>query len=154
MNSGNKENYQMSQQQRQGTARQDRGRTPVNGPRLSPETIQSYIIENDTAEKMVTYAEMLGNYLKENKVTTSQIRNAYGTMKKLEMFGWNNRTRREVLLLKPRLAYAAGRHGNGLTELKKVMDSAIDAVTDEASFQRFCQFFEAIVAYHKAAGGK
>ena len=155
MNSRNRENFQMSQQQQQRTARQDRGRTPVNGPQLSPKTIQSYITKDDTAEKMVKDAEKLGSYLKENKVTTSQIRNAYGNMRKLEMYGWNNhRTRREVLLLKPRLAYAAGRHGNGLTELKKVMDHAIDAVTDEESFRRFCQFFEAIVAYHKAAGGK
>ncbi len=153
MNSRNRENFQMSQQQRWGTATRQ-GKKPMNNLQETPEIIQSYITKDDTAEKMVKDAEKLGNYLKENKVTTSQIRNAYGNMKKLEMSGWNNRTRREVLLLKPRLAYAAGRHGNGLTQLKKVMDSAIDAVSDEASFQRFCQFFEAIVAYHKAAGGK
>lgn len=153
MNSRNRENFQMSQQQRGGTATRQ-GKKPMNNLQETPEIIQSYITKDDTAEKMVKDAEELGNYLKENKVTTSQIRNAYGNMKKLQMFGWNNRTRREVLLLKPRLAYAAGRHGNGLTQLKKVMDSAIDAVSDEASFQRFCQFFEAIVAYHKAAGGK
>ena len=153
MNSRNRENFQMSQQQRGGTATRQ-GKKPMNNLQETPEIIQSYITKDDTAEKMVKDAEELGNYLKENKVTTSQIRNAYGNMKKLQMSGWNNRTRREVLLLKPRLAYAAGRHGNGLTQLKKVMDSAIDAVSDEASFQRFCQFFEAIVAYHKAAGGK
>lgn len=153
MNSRNRENFQMSQQQRWRTET-GQGRKPMNNFQETPE-IQSYITKDDTAEKMVKYAENLGKHLKENKVTTSQIRNAYGNMKKLEMSGWNNnRTRREVLLLKPRLAYAAGRHGNGLTQLKKVMDSAIDAVTDEESFQRFCQFFEAIVAYHKAAGGK
>ena len=122
---------------------------------IKPEEVKSYITQDHTAEQMVKFAEKFGKFLGDKKVTTSQIRNAYGNMKKLEMAGWkDNRTRREVLLLKPRLAYAAGRHGPGLAELKKVMDSAIDAVTDEASFQRFCQFFEAIVAYHRAAGGK
>ncbi len=123
-------------------------------PMPTPEEIKSYIAQDDTAKQMVQFAERFGEILQTKKVTTSQIRNAYGNMKKLEMSGWQSRTRREVLLLKTRLAYAAGRHGDGLKELKKVMDSAIDAVNDEASFQRFCQFFEAIVAYHKAAGGK
>ena len=119
------------------------------------EGIKSYIERDDTAKKMVECAEKLGKELKKGNVTTSQIRNAYGNMKKLEMLGWqDNRTRREVLLLKPRLAYAAGRHGQGLAKLKEVMGHAIDAVHDEESFRRFCQFFEAIVAYHKAAGGK
>ena len=126
-----------------------------------PQTIKSYIVRDDTAKDMVQYAQRLGEELKQENVTTSQIRNAYGKMKKLEMAGWEDaRTQREVLLLKPRLAYAAGRHGDkrrdqqGLYRLQKVMNEAIDSVTDKESFQRFCQFFEAIVAYHKAAGGK
>jgi CRISPR-associated protein Csm2 len=109
---------------------------------------------------MIECADDLGRHLKNKKVTTSQIRNAYGNMKKLEMAGWQgNRTQREMLLLKPRLAYAAGRQQDwatkeGLENLRQVIDSAINAVTDEESFKRFCQFFEAIIAYHKAAGGK
>lgn len=121
---------------------------------VNDKEIKSYITEEGTAKQMVQYAERLGNELK--NISTSQIRNAYGNMKKLEMSGWGNRTQRELLLLKPRLAYASGRNprDEGLKKLKEVMDSAIDAVTDGTSFQRFCQFFEAIVAYHKAAGGK
>lgn len=141
MNSRDRKNFQHSQQNQ---SKQSMG--------VNDKEIKSYITEEGTAKQMVQYAERIGEELKD--VSTSQIRNAYGNMKKLEMSGWNNRTRREVLLLKPRLAYAAGRHGKGLHQLKKVMDHAIDAVADEASFRRFCQFFEAIVAYHKAAGGK
>lgn len=127
---------------------------------IEPEKIQSFITHDATAKTMIEFAEDLGRYLKEKKVTTSQIRNAYGNMKKLEMAGWQeNRTQREVLLLKPRLAYAAGRQQDrdsreGLQSLRDTMDSAIDAVTNEDSFKRFCQFFEAIIAYHKAVGGK
>lgn len=133
-----------------------RRENPMDDFRMPPrEKIQGYIAKDDTAREMVQFAEKFGRKYKQD-ITTSQIRNAYGNMKKLEMAGWQDaRTQREVLLLKPRLAYAAGRHrGDGLKNLKTVMDSAIDAVTDKASFQRFCQFFEAIVAYHKAAGGK
>ena len=123
-------------------------------------TIQSFITQDTSAKAMVEFAEALGKHLQEKKVTTSQIRNAYGNMKKLEMAGWQgSRTQREVLLLKPRLAYAAGRQQDraakeGLEMLRKVMDSAINEVNEEESFKRFCQFFEAIIAYHKAAGGK
>ena len=128
--------------------------------RIEPAKIQSFITQDASANAMVEFAEALGKHLQEKKVTTSQIRNAYGNMKKLEMAGWHgNRTQREILLLKPRLAYAAGRQQDraakeGLENLRQVMDSAIDAVNEEESFKRFCQFFEAIIAYHKAAGGK
>lgn len=127
---------------------------------IEPTKIQGFITQDATAKAMVEFAEKLGKHLKEKKVTTSQMRNAYGNMKKLEMAGWQgNRTQREVLLLKPRLAYAAGRQQDrdareGLQSLKDAMDGAIDAVSSEDSFKRFCQFFEAIIAYHKAAGGK
>ncbi|NJM12910.1 MAG: type III-A CRISPR-associated protein Csm2 [Synechococcaceae cyanobacterium SM1_2_3] len=124
-----------------------------------PVVIKTFITDDATAKAMVEFADQLGRHLKEKKVTTSQIRNAYGNMKKLEMADWQeSRTLREVLLLKPRLAYAARRQRNnndqeGLQSLKTTMDSAIDAVTTEEQFKRFCQFFEAIIAYHKAAGG-
>ena len=127
---------------------------------IEPTKIQGFITQDESAKAMIGFAEELGKYLKEKKVTTSQMRNAYGKMKKLEMAGWQgNRTQREVLLLKPRLAYAAGRQQDrnareGLQSLKDTMDSAIDAVNSEDCFKRFCQFFEAIIAYHKAAGGK
>ena len=141
------------QQQREQNMRRE---NPMDGFRVPPrEKIQSYIAKDDTAREMIQFAEKFGQKYKKD-ITTSQIRNAYGNMKKLEMAGWQDaHTQRKVLLLKPRLAYAAGRHrGDGLENLRTIMDSAIDAVTDEASFGRFCQFFEAIVAYHKAAGGK
>jgi CRISPR-associated protein Csm2 len=64
-------------------------------------------------------------------------------------------------LLKPKLAYAAGRAGNKdkIHELRPVLDQAIDAVKpNEAGaidrMNTFVQFLEAILAYHKAYGGK
>jgi CRISPR-associated protein Csm2 len=125
----------------------------MNQYQLSNAQIKRFICEDNAIRDMVREAEKLGHHLAKERLSTSQIRNAYGTMKKLEMLGWNLQTERELCLLKPRLAYAAGRHQQ-VKVLKEVIDTAIDAVADAKSFKRFCQFFEAIVAYHKAAGGK
>ena len=130
------------------------------GFRVPPsDETRRFIEKDESASAMVQLAEKLGKHLSDQKVTTSQIRNAYGSMKKLEMIGWQGpKTQREILLLKPRLAYAAGRQSSnaktGLEDLRKILSDAIDTVKDQTSFKRFCQFFEAIVAYHKAAGGK
>ncbi len=119
------------------------------------EHTQRYIQEEKSAAEMIKACEGFGQYLKNNRVSTSQLRNAYGSMKKLEMTGWNKTTQRQLLLIKPRLAYAAGRHGAGMEDLSNVVGYGIDAVGEsEENFKRFCQFFEAIVAYFKAAGGK
>jgi len=90
--------------------------------------------------------------VKANGLTTSQIRNAYGIVKKMEMGDFNEH---EFTLLKPKLAYAAARaRKDGAEQLKVVLTWAIDEVgSDETKFARFVDFFEAILAYHKAAGG-
>jgi len=92
-------------------------------------------------------------------LSTSQIRNVFGEVKKMQMKGFNET---EFLLLKPRLAYACERKGTkGSKEFRKVIDKAIDAVmqgrdTDEKKqrFENFAAFFEAILAYHRSFGGK
>jgi CRISPR-associated protein Csm2 len=111
------------------------------------------IIQGDT-KKLVEKAEVLGKELKKNSLTTSQIRNVFGSVKKMEMKGFNAN---ELRLLKPQLAYAASRPGakQGARDLREVLSSAIDCVGDEGEkFDNFCNFFEAILAYHRAAGGK
>ncbi len=123
------------------------------------EEIKSFIQKDETAKRMVEYAERLAIDIKD--VSTSQIRNAYGTVKKLEMQReFTEKSYRELLLLKPKLAYARGRSdGRKRDTFKKLEDAlsaAIDAVDVKApeTFKRFCNFFEAILAYHKAHGGK
>ena len=65
----------------------------------------------------------------------------------------------ELHLLRPKLAYAAARQSNDrnsspVEPLKKVLDAALKKDMDIEDFSRFVQLIEAIVAYHKAAGGK
>ena len=116
------------------------------------ETIKKIIL-GDT-RSLVEKAEVLGEHLKQKGLTTSQIRNVFGSVKKMEMRGFKEQ---ELLLLKPKLAYAANRSGakQGTKDLRKILSTAIDFVEDsQEHFENFCNFFEAILAYHRAAGGK
>ena len=111
------------------------------------------IIKGDT-KSLVKEAEVLGKHLKQKGLTTSQIRNVFGSIKKMEMRGFKEQ---ELLLLKPKLAYAASRPGakQGTSDLKEILSTAIGYVEDsQERFENFCNFFEAILAYHRAAGGK
>jgi len=105
---------------------------------------------------LVKIAEKLGKHLKLKELTTSQIRNVFWSVKKMEMRGFKEK---ELLLLKPKLAYAASRPGSeqGTRDLRSILSNAIDFVGDsQERFENFCNFFEAILAYHRAraAGGK
>ena len=104
-----------------------------------------------TAEKIARNELLRGSA----KVSTSQIRNIFGTVKKLEMKSSEDPIP-ELVLLKPKLAYVAGRHDkiDGLKCLRDVLSRAIDLVAEKKErFPNFCKFFEAILAYHKAEGG-
>ena len=132
---------------RQGQPRRDqqKGR-PDPFPK---EKIQQVI--RDGGKVLVEVAEAVGSHLQRERLTTSQIRNVFGTVKMMEMRGFEPH---EFVLLKPKLAYAAAR-ARSAESLKHVLSLAIDEVeSDEAKFDRFVDFFEAILAYHKAAGGK
>jgi CRISPR-associated protein Csm2 len=59
----------------------------------------------------------------------------------------------DVVLLKPKLAYAAARQRSA-KPLNDVMSAAIDKVYSKEDFERLVQLLESIIAYHKAEGGK
>ncbi|CUU34968.1 MAG: type III-A CRISPR-associated protein Csm2 [Fimbriimonadales bacterium] len=117
----------------------------------------------DGGKALVDLAERVGRQVKNEGLTTNQIRNIYGIVKQMEMrmkapqqsdTGWN--WYHELMMLKPKMAYAAARaSGRGAETLAKVLSVAIDEVgSDRGKFPRFVDLFEAILAYHKAAGGK
>ncbi|MEM2001876.1 MAG: type III-A CRISPR-associated protein Csm2 [Candidatus Methanomethylicaceae archaeon] len=108
------------------------------------------------ARKLVEVAERLGKDFARNGLSTSQIRNVFGAVKRLQMKGqFDQQAARELILLKPKLAYQAGRHGDTVKHLGQVLSKAIDRVeSDPKRFENFADFFEAILAYHKAYGGK
>jgi CRISPR-associated protein Csm2 len=118
---------------------------------LSSNRVQQVIQQG--GKILVQTAEYLGPQLHNGRLTTSQIRNVFGMVKQMEMRGFDAN---EFILLKPKLAYAAARaNTNGARQLKEVLSWAIDEVgNDETKFARFVDFFEAILAYHKEAGGR
>lgn len=129
--------------------RQDRDQRSRNQPR------QSYNLPPDVIEKggrtLVEAAENLGHDLKNRGLKTSQIRKVYSNVKKIE---WGGFKQNQLILLKPKLAYAAARH-KPVDRLKDALTQAIDRVgNDPQRFKNFVDFFEAILAYHKAAGGR
>ena len=118
-------------------------------------------ITTGITDDCITFAEGFGSHLEQNKFTTSQIRNVFGEIKRIQMSGFGNQeAKTDFLLLKPKMAYAAKRAGNtGAADFERVMKLAHEAVkakteNDVLRFKNFCDFIEAILAYHKAAGGR
>ena len=105
--------------------------------------------------QLVAYAEKAGMFMAKNGLTNSKIRSIYGEIKRIQM-GAFEKEKASFYLLKPKVAYALGRDSNneGLKLFKKVFDRASQDVTDQKSYLNFCNFIEAILAYHKANGGK
>jgi CRISPR-associated protein Csm2 len=128
---------------------------------LTPDTLETIITDPDGTPTLVEWAEKLGTILKSLRLTTNQIRNIFGTVRQIEM-SWTAKATederrdaaRRLLLLKPRLAYQAERE-KPVKRLQSVLSAAIDHVgPDRENFQRLVDFFEAILAYHTAAGGQ
>ncbi|MHB2149037.1 type III-A CRISPR-associated protein Csm2 [Calditrichota bacterium LG25] len=111
------------------------------------------------SKEFVDFANQFGRVLKNGRLTSSQFRNFYSTLKTIEMKGFKN-TKTKFYMLKPLLAYGQARHGStGYGEFKKVMDQCLDFIMtaeedqQEPYFKNFCRIVEAILAYHRAHGG-
>jgi CRISPR-associated protein Csm2 len=103
----------------------------------------------------IQYAEKAGKELKNQGLSSSQIRNIYGEMKRIQLGKFDD-LKTSFLLLKPKLAYNVGRNGTqGLKTFQKIFDMCYQHVSDdEKKFGNFCSVIEAIIAYHRAYGGK
>ena len=118
---------------------------------------KDWIVTNIEMET-VRYADRFGKYLVDQKLTTSQLRNFFGEVRRIQM----NFKPTDLYLLKPKLAYASKKaKGYGVKALKLVLDEAHEAVVEskdvkimEERFDRFVSFMEAILAYHKGYGGE
>ncbi|MFZ4816054.1 MAG: type III-A CRISPR-associated protein Csm2 [Phototrophicaceae bacterium] len=138
---------------------------PKSTASLIPDSELKKIITGDLVEsaKLTNqHGSTVGEKLA-NKLNTTQIRNIFGMVRQIEMT-WDSEpenAQRQLILLIPKLRYQTERKPE-VEELAKLLIDAIYIVTDEKTvtppirdrFQRFVDMFEAILAYHKANGGK
>ncbi len=113
--------------------------------------------------EMIAFSEQVGGFLAkggpEQQLSTSQIRNIFGEIKRIQLKGLSDPAAlASFMLLKPKVAYAEGRKQNqGIFVFRRYFDSAWATVLENdrgRRFENFCYLLEAILAYHKANGGK
>jgi len=108
------------------------------------------LLKMENIEDFIALSEQFGEFCAKNKISTSQIRAIFQVVKKLPESYENSKN--ELNLLRPKLAYQTGRFSQ-LQPLAAVIDSLIKKVESDETLKGFKQFFEAIIAYHKAYGG-
>jgi len=142
--------------------------TTVNGKDhliLDPNWVTS---EKGIDTQAVDFAEYFGKYLagldnRREGMTTTQIRNFFGEVRKIQM-KTVAKSGGDFAMLKPRMAIAKVRAtkdsaGNRIKDFEQAIVQLYDKIergtekTDQ-QFQNFADFIEAVVAYHKAYGGK
>lgn len=151
-------------------ARPGDGRGPgpgtSGGPALSEEDKHAVqrVVEEDAPEDLVRLAEQHGRELAKRQLSYAQIRGVFSAVRDIEL-RWIEEAgradaRRDLLLLKPKLAYQAARTRRRRNDpgpvdyLAEVLNPGLDAVgNDPAKFRRFVDFFEAVLAYHRYHGG-
>lgn len=126
-------------------------------------------------EKGVKFAEEFGLHLCDKRtaedrfvgrtaMTTSQIRNVFGEVKRIQAKAQGAADfqvfKSDFYLLRPKMAYAEARvlskaQDSRIKDFRKIMEFTHKEVKDDPkNFQRFVDFFEAILAYHKFYGGR
>lgn len=152
---------------------QYQNRRPPAAPNQGDRTVRSDVdkatmqeILNGNVERLVICAKQIGEKLKQERLTTSQVRSFFGEVRQIEaevhgdLKELPETAYRRLVLLRPKLAYQAqrerdARKGEGVAKLEAVLSPAIEIVgKDVRRFRCFVDFFEAILAYHKAAGGR
>jgi CRISPR-associated protein Csm2 len=140
---------------------------------LAPPDTLTLIITGETSEAiqtMIEVAESIGRHLAKS-VTTSQIRNIFGTVRTIEQDVKTLeddqplpiRVQRDLQMLRPKLAYQYGRVQGRDDDPQKAAMGALTGILSEAialvgsdvrRFRNFMDFFEAILAYHRRYGGR
>jgi len=95
-------------------------------------------------------------------VKTAQVRNVFAHINRMRTRLRRNRSvspeiKRDLVMLKPRLAYAGGRQEKVLPmskDLMQVVDAVLKSQNFEKALRNFFDLVEGIVAYHKFYGGK
>ncbi len=131
------------------------GNRPGNAPQPQAQPVPTdrirKALSGDT-KALVAFAEETGRQLasgsERENLSVSQIRNVLDDIQRMRTYDENR-----LQMLRPKLAYAAGRHGGKVKDLQRIVDEAIK-MTNASNFQQFKNLMEAIVGYHRYYGGK
>ena len=121
-----------------------------------------------TPEEIVDVAKENARLFKEARIKTNQIRNFYAEINSMKLILQTQKGKeseesilvkmnRKLILLKPKLAYAAGRQ-QGVKKVYDFMSRAINGVGAAEdnkkleAYQNFFDLIESVVAYHKYYG--
>lgn len=160
----------MSRDFRQGNRPGQGVTAPAAEPFKVDVTAVRKVIAKDDPKKLVELTNSYGKQLAVARLATSQIRSIFGSVRQMESRWYDDKQRnqgiRDLLMLKPKLAYQEARHkSQAVGMLRAMLEPAIDAVIDPGTdhtaedgndqdrFGRFMEYFEALLAYHKAHGG-
>lgn len=166
----------MSRDFRQGNRPGQGGQAPVADAFVVDRERVRKVIAKDDPKDLVELTDRYGKQLADARLATSQIRSIFGSVRQMESRWYDDKQRnqgiRDLLMLKPKLAYQEVRHKpqrredpNAVGMLRAMLEPAIDAVIEPGTdhtvedgdnqkrFRRFMEYFEALLAYHKAYGG-
>lgn len=130
--------------------------------------MEKIISSDETAGELVTFAQALAERLVRDQLTRGQMRIVFSEMRQIEA-DWESAERenkdtgeaqRRLRLLMPKLAYQTARTqpleqlSKALTEGIDVVFKANDAAERSKRFHKLMQFLEAVLAYHRAKGGR
>ncbi|MFH1725982.1 MAG: type III-A CRISPR-associated protein Csm2 [Elusimicrobiota bacterium] len=101
------------------------------------------------AQKIVEVADKIGKQLQRMNMSTSQVRAVLDEIQRMKAHSPN-----KLHLLRPKLAYAAGRHGPAVRFFQRHLDIALQRTAKNPGyFKGLKDLVEAIVAYHRYHGG-
>ena len=90
---------------------------------------------------------------------THQLRTFYGSISRMrnQTLGMSEgkylKVKHDVTMLKPKLAYAAGRNSKNVKGFSDDMIRVVEQVKDDITLENFFALVESVVAYHKYYGG-
>jgi CRISPR-associated protein Csm2 len=133
--------------------------------------IQTIMTDDQNGQKLVAFASQTAERLVKDQLTRGQVRNIFTEVRKIEAL-WEaesvkkleernySKPLRRLMMLKPKMDYQTARIPQ-VKQLKEVLSEAIDYVANGNTpeeqterFKRFMNLFEAILAYHRAKGGR
>ncbi|MCS7028720.1 MAG: type III-A CRISPR-associated protein Csm2 [Bacteroidia bacterium] len=124
---------------------------------FKPEQWEEWITRKEgLPREAIEFCEVFAyDLIQGSPLTTSQIRNFFGEVRRIQLKGFEQ-NKMDFYMLKPKLAYNKSRQGNEnkIHLFYEVVSQLIDKVNDEVSYNNFATFIEAVIAYHKAHGGK